>query len=224
MSGLLQIDSVLKSFAGQQLLTDIYLHCETGEIVGILGRNGSGKSTLLRILFGLETAELKHIRIDGKVYDAPYKTPGLVAYLPQQPFLPKNLTTERISTFVINDKNSAIFWDDVMLKSVKDQKISELSGGELRYFEIKLLLNSNVKFVLLDEPFSGLAPMVTNAIKDLIRETKKDKGIIITDHDYRNVLDVATRTTLLFDGGLKPMSSIEDLATWGYIPESSATR
>jgi ABC-type multidrug transport system ATPase subunit len=220
MSALLQIDSVLKSYAGKQLLTDIYLHCETGEIVGILGRNGSGKSTLLRILFGLERAELKHIRIDGKVYDAPYKTPGLIVYLPQQPFLPQNLTTKKISTLVIDKQNIPLFWDDEMLANIKDQKVSELSGGELRYFEIKLLLHSNAKFVLLDEPFSGLSPLINDAVKNLMRNTK-NKGIIVTDHDYRNVLDVATRTLLLFDGGLKPANGPEDLATWGYIPEST---
>ena len=220
MSALLQIDSVLKSYAGKQLLTDIYLHCETGEIVGILGRNGSGKSTLLRILFGLERAELKHIRIDGKVYDAPYKTPGLIVYLPQQPFLPQNLKTKKISTLVIDKQNIPLFWDDEMLANIKDQKVSELSGGELRYFEIKLLLHSNAKFVLLDEPFSGLSPLINDAVKNLMRNTK-NKGIIVTDHDYRNVLDVASRTLLLFDGGLKPANGPEDLATWGYIPEST---
>lgn len=71
MSSLLEIDSVIKSYDDRQVLTDIYLKCETGDILGVLGRNGSGKSTLLKILFGVLPADSKFIRIDGKVYNCP---------------------------------------------------------------------------------------------------------------------------------------------------------
>ena len=74
MPNLLEIDSVVKSYYGRSVLTDIYVKCETGDILGLLGRNGSGKSTLLKILFGTLSAERKSIRIDGKIYDQPYKT------------------------------------------------------------------------------------------------------------------------------------------------------
>ena len=91
MHHILEIDSVNKSYGQNRVLTDIYLKCETGDIIGLLGSNGSGKSTLLKILFGVENAQQKFIRIDGKIFDHPYKTSGEIAYLPQDSFIPKNL-------------------------------------------------------------------------------------------------------------------------------------
>jgi lipopolysaccharide export system ATP-binding protein len=98
-------------------------------------------------------------------------------------------------------------------------KIRDLSGGESRYLEVKLLLNLNTLFVLLDEPFNGISPVHVELIKKMIIEKSSKKGIILTDHDYRNVLDVANKHYVLFDGGLKPVMTNHDLAYWGYLPE-----
>ena len=219
MSSILEIDSVIKGFGDRQVLTDIYLKCQTGDIIGMLGRNGSGKSTLLQTIFGTLTAE-KFIRINGKVYERPYKTLDQICYLPQHDFLPKQLTIEKIIKLYLDKKELNLFLDDELLRTLRKSKISFLSGGELRYLEIKLLLNSKSKFILLDEPFNGVAPIMVETIKSLIKKASKTKGIILTDHDYHNVLNVANKYCLIYDGGIKEVTEKLDLVKWGYISEA----
>ncbi len=204
------------------MLTDIYLKCETGDIVGLLGRNGSGKSTLLRILFGTESAEQKFIRIDGKKFDHPYQTPGEIGYLPQDSFLPRYMRLDTAVKLYLPGDRARLFFDDTLLFRLQHNKVSRMSGGELRYAEIKLLLNTDVKFVLLDEPFNGISPLSIESVKEMIRMSAQHKGIILTDHDYRNVLDVATRSYLLSDGGMQSIKDKEDLVFRGYISASAA--
>jgi len=223
MSHLLEIDSVNKSYGNNRILTDIYLKCETGDIIGLLGSNGSGKSTLLKILFGSENAQQKFIRIDGKIFDCPYKTPGEIAYLPQESFIPGNMTiASAAKLYFRNDDAARLFLDDQQLYLIKDRKVSELSSGQLRYAEIKLLLNIDAKFVLLDEPFNGISPLNIEEIKGVIRNSAQHKGIILTDHDYRDVLDVANKHYLLTDGGLKSIKDKDDLVFRGYMSAATA--
>lgn len=219
MSSLLEIDSVIKTFDNRQVLTDIYLKCQTGDIIGMLGRNGSGKSTLLQAIFGTLTAE-KFIKIDGKIYEHPYKTLNQICYLPQHEFLPKQMTVEKVIRLYLDKNEINEFLDDEILQPLKLNKIYFLSGGELRYLEIKLLLNTKSKFVLLDEPFIGVAPIMIETIKKLIKDKSQSKGIILTDHDFRNVLDVANKYCLIYDGGIKNVTEKIDLVKWGYISEA----
>ena len=219
MSNLLEIDSVIKSFGEKQVLTDIYLKCETGDILAMLGRNGTGKSTFLKILFGTLTADRKFIRIDGKIYDTPYKTKNELCYLPQHEFLPRHLRVDKAVNFYLGKELSETFLDDTFLLQFRKNKISDISGGELRYLEVKLLLSTKSKFVLLDEPFNGISPVIIESIKDLIKEASLTKGIILTDHDYRTALDVANRYCLLFDGGIKKIIDKNELIEWGYLSE-----
>ena len=226
MSHKLEIDSVNKSFGRNRVLTDIYLKCETGDIVGILGSNGSGKSTLLKILFGSEKAEQKFIRIDGKIFDKTYKTQGFIAYLPQDSFIPQYMSlASAIKLYLRDDTIVNTFFNDPVLKMLQYKKAQYISGGELRYAEIKLLLSfDDVKFVLLDEPFNGISPLNIEFIKDLIKKSSKNKGIILTDHDYRNVLDVSNRPYLLYDGGLKIIKDKDELALKGYMSPKSVDK
>ena len=222
MSHLLETDSVQKSFGWHNVLTDVYLRCETGDIVGLLGRNGSGKSTFLKILFGALSANQKFIRIDGRIFNRPYQTAGEICYLPQDPFLPRNLRLATIVKFYLPAGQVALFFDDPLLGGLENSPVSHLSGGEQRYAEIKLLLNSDAKFILLDEPFNGIAPVLIESVKDMIRLQAQNKGIILTDHDYRNVIDVANRHYLFADGGLKPIRDKEDLVIRGYMSPAVA--
>lgn len=222
MSHRLEIDSVNVSFGRNRVLTDIYLKCETGDIVGLLGRNGSGKSTLLRVLFGTEAADQKFIRIDGKKIDRPYQIPGEAGYLPQDPFLPRYMKLDTAVNLYLPGDRARLFFDDTLLFRFRHHKVSQLSGGELRYAEIKLLLHTDVKFLLLDEPFNGISPLIVESVKEMIRRSAQHKGIILTDHDYRNVLDVAGRPYLLSDGGLKSIESKDDLVFRGYISAAAA--
>jgi lipopolysaccharide export system ATP-binding protein len=216
----LEIDSVIKNYGDNRVLTDIYLKCQTGDIIGLMGRNGTGKSTLLKILFGSEAATNKFIRIDGKVYDKTYQTKGEVVYLPQDSFLLSHLSVRKTIGFFLGKQNIPLFEADDIVGRLLNNKVSDISGGELRYLEIMLLLNTPSKFVLLDEPFNGISPVVVDILKEKIKIHAQSKGIILTDHDYRNVLDVANRCCLLYQGGIKPISNLDDLAHWGYLSSS----
>jgi len=220
MSNLLEIDSVVKSYGLYDVLTDIYLKCQTGDIIGMLGRNGTGKSTLMKILFGTLQADRKFIRIDGKVYNQPYKIINEICYLPQDSFLPKYMSVEKTIELYLGKQQVTNFLEDSILQKLNTSKISHLSGGELRYLEIKLLLHTDCKFILLDEPFNGVSPILVGEIKKLILKTSEFKGIILTDHDYRNVLDVANQFCLIYDGGIKKIDNKQELVRWGYISES----
>jgi lipopolysaccharide export system ATP-binding protein len=220
MKNVLELDSVIQSFDGRQILTDVYLKCVTGDIIGVLGRNGSGKSTLLKILFGVLPAERKFIRINDVVLQKPFLAKDLIVYMPQHNFLVSHLTLEKIARLFLPSETIPHFFDDGILQRLRDFKAGELSGGESRYMEVKLLLSTPAQFVLLDEPFNGVAPVVVQQLKELIRTCSIDRGIILTDHDYRNVLDVANRYALLYDGGLKKIKDKQELVRWNYLTEN----
>ncbi|HLP75267.1 MAG TPA: ATP-binding cassette domain-containing protein [Bacteroidales bacterium] len=218
MQNCLEADSIRKSFGDKQVLTDIFIRCCTGDIIGLLGLNGSGKSTLLKILFGTLSTDYKHIAINGEHLDQPYKKKGAAGFLNQDNFLPKSFTVRRILRMFDCRVQDPEFYNDEVLSKVYDTRVGNLSGGESRYLEVKLILNLNKKFVLLDEPFNGISPIHIDLIKEMIRKHAGNKGIILTDHDYRNVLDVANKYMILYDGGIKILKSKEDFIYWGYLP------
>ncbi len=220
MDNILEIDSVIKSYGVNQILTDIYIKVKTGDILGIFGRNGTGKSTLLKIIFGTLRAERKFIRLDGKILHHAYKTDHGICYLPQNDFIPKQLKVFQAAKSFLASSCYESFFDDSMLQNLTDKKITDLSPGELRYFEIKLLLCAPSKFILLDEPFTGISPVMVEELSRLIIASSTSRGIILTDHVYQYVLDVANRFCILYDGGLKYFVNKTDLIKWGYINES----
>jgi ABC-type multidrug transport system ATPase subunit len=217
MQGELLIDSIQKSFNNKNVLRDIYLKVNTGDIVGLLGRNGSGKSTLLKIIFGTLKAESKFIRINDVVRNSPFESKQ-ISFLPQNDFLPKYLKVSSIIKCYCNKRNIDNILGDEIIKKIYQSKIRNLSGGELRYLETKLLFNIESDFVLLDEPFNGVSPVLIEKIKQEIIEKSKTKGIIITDHDYRNVLSVANKIFLMKNGSIKEMKTKDELQEYGYLP------
>ncbi|MGE0078138.1 MAG: ATP-binding cassette domain-containing protein [Bacteroidales bacterium] len=213
----LHIDSVIKSFGEKLVLSDVYLSCQKGEIVGLLGRNGSGKSTLLKIIFGSLKADRKFIKVDDKIA----KGINTINYLPQNNFLPNHITVKAIINLFCCNQNAALVEENKLVTPLLSKKVKQLSGGERRMLEVILITHSIANFILIDEPFNGLTPLYKDQIKEIIKEQSANKGFIITDHDYRNVLDIATRSVLIHDGGIKEISNNEDLKYWGYIPDKS---
>ncbi len=222
MQNKLEADSIRKSFGDKPVLTDIFIKCQTGDIIALHGRNGSGKTTLLRILFGTLSADFKHITFNGDIFDQLYKDHGLVSFLPQDNFLPRNFTVKKVIRLFDHQLNYSEFLGDYVLNKVLDTKICNLSGGESRYLEVKLILSIDSQFVFLDEPFNGISPIHIEMVKDLIRKNSTKKGIILTDHDYRDALDIANIFMILLDGGIKVLKSKEDYIYWGYLPEKKA--
>jgi ABC-type multidrug transport system ATPase subunit len=217
-SDFLEVSGVLHRIGNRNILTDIYIGCYTGEIIGLLGRNGCGKSTLLKIIFGSLPNEDKNIRINGTSYPRPFSEGNLIAYLPQKHFLPPYLSIHRlISIFIRSPAKRKRIIEDERITAHLQKKVGELSGGTLRYLEIILLLNLDTCFVLLDEPFSGVEPIYKDIIKMLLKEYSHDKGFIITDHDYGHILEISTKIILLTNGVCKSINGLEDLKKWNYL-------
>jgi len=218
----LQADSVFKHFGDREILTDCFVRCKTGEVIGILGRNGCGKSTFMKIIFGTLSCTHKYVSIDGKKYDTPYKVKGLMAYLPQQHFLPDLLTVKAaIKLYADSRVDEERMMTDENVLPYLSKNIFSLSGGERRYLEILLLVNTPAKFILLDEPFNGLDPLVKEKIMLLIRAYRATKGFIITDHDYRYIIAASDRIILVTNGVFKNIKALEELETLHYLPPGS---
>lgn len=216
---LLEIDSVQKQFDFKLVLSDVYLKCETGEIIGLLGRNGSGKSTLLKIIFGILDADFKFVRIDGVIKSSTSDLFKEISYLPQDNFIPNNFSVKKAIALSTTKENFKDFYDDEMIESIKHKKINHLSGGELRYLEIKLILFNSSKFALLDEPYNGLSPIMIDNINNLILENSSRKGILITDHNYENVIKISSRLVLMKEGKTFHLKDKNELVDKGYLRE-----
>lgn len=216
---LLEIDSVQKQYNNKLIVSDVYVRCETGTIVGLLGKNGSGKSTLLKIVFGIVSADYKFIRIDGHVKSKTNQLLDDISYLHQENFIPNYFTVKKAVSLSIEKEKQANFYEDVLLQSIKNKKIHQLSGGELRYLEINLILSNKSKFVLLDEPYNGLSPLMTDKINLLIQKNAQQKGIIITDHNYENVIKISTQLVLMKNGKTHHLKDKEELIELGYLNE-----
>lgn len=212
----LEVDSVIKHFGDVALLTDVYLRCEPGDIIALFGWNGCGKSTLLKIIFGTMACERRFIRIDGVVQQREAFRSGLLAYLPQHNFLPPGLSVEEVVRLYIPPEGRGSFMNDAHLCGILGARAGELSGGEQRYLEIRLILGCSARYILLDEPFNGLSPVACEAIREHIRRAAKTKGILFTDHNFREAHKISTRTLLLDQCYLKEIKEMEELAGYGY--------
>ena len=213
----LHVDSIEKSFDDKKILKDVFLSCETGEIVGILGRNGSGKSTLLKIIFGTVRAENKFVRVGTKIIKNVSNNKNLIHYVAQDHFLPKHLKIKSIIDFVCDRESAAFLKSNELIAPFINQKPANLSSGEKRLIEILVMLFSECKFLILDEPFHSLSPKIIEEMKILIKKQSKTKGIIITDHQYINILEIADTIILLKDGSTKIINGIDDLRKYGYL-------
>ena len=212
----LKVDSVELAFDLRKILQDVYLECRQGEIVGLLGRNGSGKSSLLKIIFGTLTPGYKYVSIDGEFIRRGYVN-NKIAYLPQHNYLPRGVIIKKLAVNIISEQYWEEFSNHTIYKNHHHKKTEELSGGELRQLEMLMILYSRANFILLDEPFTHVTPVQSEYFKTVIKTVGKTKGIIITDHQYQNVLDVSDRVILLNNGATKPITHIDELAVYRYI-------
>lgn len=220
----LEVDSIRLSFSNfsseQRVLTDCYLKCVSGEIVGVLGRNGSGKSSLFRIIFGSLRPANKFIRINGEVCQQPFKK-KLVGYIPQMNIFPKNFTVNKLLNFLFDKNQGDAIKNFARIEAIADTKIRNLSGGELKYLEVLTMLHMDHPFILLDEPFSGVEPIYQKEIQMLLRSNPLNKGILLTDHNYQNILEVSDKLYLLREGVLKQVVDFTELEFYDYVPSGT---
>lgn len=216
----LVINHITKSFNKYSVLTDISFKLETGDILGIFGRNGCGKSTLLKILFGTLNADSQSILIDSQKYN-PNKNivSRQIAYLPEENFLPQDIKVRNVIPIYFHDgeAQNKIFYDP-RVASFVNQQVGSLSHGEKRYLEILLISRLQHRFLLLDEPFSMIDPIFQDAIKDVLISIRDKKAILLTDHYYQDVLQVADRNILIKAGKTIEVQDKKDLVDLGYLP------
>ncbi len=213
---IVEVDNVELYFNNKSILNGIYLKAETGAITGILGSNGCGKSCLLNIVFGHLKAKYKLIRVDKKPILKPLYQTKLVSYLPQHHFIPNEMKIKTAFKLFQVDWDLFVNTFETFIP-YKHFTFKKLSGGERRIMEIYLTLKCPRKIVLMDEPFSHVAPLYIEIIKTLIEEEKQKKAIIITDHMYQHIISISDTTYLLKNGCTKLIDNLKELEDYKYL-------
>ncbi len=202
-----------KSFKKRPVLRGVTLSLQRGEAVGLLGPNGAGKTTCFYIITGLLTPDTGWITMDGlDITDLPmYRRARMgVGYLPQENSIFRGLTVEQNVRSVlevvepVRERREAML-DDLLaefsITHLRRTPSLALSGGERRRVEIARALASQPKFILLDEPLAGIDPIAVNDIRDLVSHLKdRGLGVLITDHNVRETLDIVDRAYIIHDG------------------------
>ena len=209
------VTNLIKDFGKKRVVNDLSLSISTGEIVGLLGPNGAGKTTTFYIILGLIEATSGDILLnDASIHDlAMYQRARLgIGYLPQDSSIFKKLSvrdnlksiaeTLPIDTKQKKEKVDALL-EDFGLVNIADQMAYTLSGGERRRLEIARSILPSPKFLLMDEPFSGVDPISISEVQKMVLKLKeKNIGILITDHNVRETLKIVDRAYLVYDGSI----------------------
>lgn len=212
----LEFDGIEFGYDNRRLLTGIHMICSQNQVVGLLGRNGTGKSTLMKIVFGAIRTGVGSVRIDGKPLMSPAFSARQVSYLPQESFLPDNLRLKTIlKLYHVRQERVIEYFPE--LEDDMNLVAGQLSGGRLRLFEVLLILLGNASFCLLDEPFTGLSPLFIERLQQVIIYEKKTKGVVLSDHLFREVMEVADNVYVLTNGRTFEVSGQDGLIRRGYL-------
>jgi len=215
----LTVHNIIKHFGKRTLLNALHFELQQGEILGIFGRNGCGKSTLLKILFGVLKADNFSMSFNGNAVLQKHIIPEcIISYLPQESFLPRHVKVRDIIPMYFSGEGQDKIFNADGIYNITNIPAGKLSLGELRYFELLLIAHLPHPFLLLDEPFSMVEPLFKEKIKQLLLTLTDKKGIIVTDHYYKDVLEVSDQNLLLKEGKLLTVNNIGDLANDGYLP------
>jgi lipopolysaccharide export system ATP-binding protein len=211
----LEVDGISLQFGERRILSDIYLKCETGSITGLLGRNGEGKTCLMNIIYGTLKAQSKSVRFNNiSNYDA-FKRADLLTYLPQFNFIPLHLTLNKIfRDFNLLFSEFESYFPE--FQNTGKTRIKNLSGGERRLIEVYVIIKSRSQFSMLDEPFPHLMPLQVEKIKELLNREKLNKGFLITDHLYKQFIEICDSIYVLTEGETHLTKTIEDIERFGY--------
>jgi lipopolysaccharide export system ATP-binding protein len=211
--GGLKIESLRKSYRKRLVISDVSMHLHRGEVVALLGPNGSGKTTCFYSIAGLVTPEGGRVSIDGRdVTRLPmYRRAGLgIGYLPQETSIFRGMNVEDniLAVLELSMKDRVRRFErleellnEFSIEHLRRSPALALSGGQRRRVEIARCLAANPKYLLLDEPFAGVDPIAVGEIRNLVSDLKKrGLGVLITDHNVRETLDIVDRAYILHDG------------------------
>ena len=205
--------NLVKQYGKRRVVKGVNIDLRAGEIVGLLGPNGAGKTTSFYMIVGLVPATEGEVFLDGAdITEVPmYKRARMgIGYLPQEPSVFRKLTVRQnilavaenlpIPKGELKDFVQSML-EELNLSHLADQPAFTLSGGERRRLEITRALTARPKFLLMDEPFSGVDPISVAEVQDIIRGLKaKNIGVLITDHNVRETLSIVDRAYLIHDG------------------------
>jgi lipopolysaccharide export system ATP-binding protein len=209
----LDVRSIAKAYDKRAVLHDVSLSVSRGEVVGLLGPNGAGKTTCFYSVMGLVKPDAGRILLDGEdITELPMYRRAILGlgYLPQETSIFRGLTVEQNILSVLEvsepDRQSRLnrlerLLQEFGLTALRKSSATSLSGGERRRCEIARALAADPSIMLLDEPFAGIDPISISDIRDLVRQLKqRDIGVLITDHNVRETLDIVDRACIIYDG------------------------
>ena len=209
----LAVVSIAKSYDKKAVLNDVSLSVDRGEVLGLLGPNGAGKTTCFYSIMGLVKPDSGRILLDGQdITGLPMYRRAILGlgYLPQETSIFRGLTVSQniMAVLEVAEPDKAARADrleqllgEFHIEKLRDAPAMALSGGERRRCEIARALAANPSIMLLDEPFAGIDPISIQDIRDLIVELKKRNiGVLITDHNVRETLDIVDRACIIYGG------------------------
>jgi len=213
-----------KSYKKRKVVDSVDVSVQQGEIVGLLGPNGAGKTTTFYMIVGLIRPDSGHISLDGTDISAlpMYKrSRSGIGYLAQEPSIFRKLTVEENVKAILETLNLAEreskerldqLLDELSIKYVRKVPAYKLSGGERRRLEITRALVTSPKFMLLDEPFAGVDPIAVNDIQTIVSGLRKRGiGVLITDHNVEQTLDIVDRAYIMFEGKVQVSGTVREL-------------
>jgi lipopolysaccharide export system ATP-binding protein len=220
----LSVVSIAKSYDKRSVLADVSLSVGRGEVVGLLGPNGAGKTTCFYSIMGLVRPDGGRIELDGQdITKLPMYRRAILGlgYLPQETSIFRGLSVKQNIESVLQlaepDKAAraqrlAQLLSEFGLTNLADANAMALSGGERRRCEIARALAANPAIMLLDEPFAGIDPISISDIRDLVKDLKQRQiGVLITDHNVRETLDIVDRACIIYDGRVLFSGSPQEL-------------
>jgi lipopolysaccharide export system ATP-binding protein len=223
-SSLLEGLDLSKSFKGRKVVDQVTVRVEQGEIVGLLGPNGAGKTTTFYLITGLIRPDEGRVRLDGvELTDAPMyqRARNGIGYLAQEPSTFRRMTVEENILAILETRHLGRderyrqldkMLDELSIKHLRKSKAYSLSGGERRRLEITRALVSDPKFMLLDEPFAGVDPIAVHDIQTIVAGLRhRGIGVLITDHNVEQTLDIVDRAYIMFEGKVQAAGSVRDL-------------
>ena len=228
-SSTLSVRSLQKSYGVRLVVKDVSIEVVSGEVIGLLGPNGAGKTTSFYMIVGLVPSEAGEILLDGeRISNLPIhrRAERGLSYLPQEASVFRKLSVEDNIRAVLElqksdgkplsreeiDKRLNTLLDELQIDGLRQNPALSLSGGERRRVEIARALATNPRFILLDEPFAGVDPIAVIEIQRIVRFLKaRGIGVLITDHNVRETLDICDRAYIINQGSVLASGSPDEI-------------